>query len=416
MNIPIPPDVNFILNELTKNAYEAYVVGGSIRDSLMGKTPSDWDMSTNATPDAIINIFSTLGLKTISTGKLFGTITLLIHNQPYEITTFRTESNYEDNRKPSNVTFSSSIDEDLRRRDFTINSLAYDPHRGLIDLFHGVEDIHNKIIRAVGDPEERFQEDALRILRAIRFASQLDFTIHPKTAEAMDQHRELVKTLSKERVRTELDKIIMSDRPTLGLKLLNTLEIIHPIQIPDNLDTVKKDLIYRLSLLGIVNIYTHGIPLNTLTQRLHVLEKALKELRYDGHTIKQVVFLIKEYPSIRNLTNERSFKKLLSRNGIEAGKELLSLSKDVEVLPWNSCMGLNDLELLLTKIIEEDHPIALKDLKISGDTLKAMGITEGREVGIILNHLLEIVLEKPEFNQYDKLLELTSAYIKSKKQ
>ena len=151
MNIFIPNDVNFILNELNKNACEAYVVGGSIRDSLMDKVPSDWDISTDATPDDIIKIFSSLGLRTISTGKLFGTITLMVGNQSYEITTYRIESDYKDYRKPDNVTFSSCIEDDLKRRDFTINTLAYNTKSGLLDLFGGVDDINNKIIKAVGE-------------------------------------------------------------------------------------------------------------------------------------------------------------------------------------------------------------------------------------------------------------------------
>lgn len=420
MNILIPNDVNFIIKELTKNAYEAYVVGGSIRDSLMGKTPSDWDICTDAMSDDVTKIFSAFGLRTISTGKLFGTTTVLIHNQPYEITTYRIESDYRNYRKPANVTFSSSIEDDLRRRDFTINAMAYSTESGLIDLFDGLDDINDKIIRAVGEPEERFREDALRILRAIRFASQLGFDIHPKTAEAMDKHKGLVVHLSRERIRSELDKIIMSDRPTLGLQLLDKFEIIRlikpiKIKLPANLDLVKKNLVHRLALLAIVNIYTQGISSDSLAQRLNSLEKALKGLRYDGNTSKYVLSLVKEYHSLQNLPNEMSFKKLIGEIGNDKVSELLLVLKEAKDIPWNNAnMKLRDLEILFKKIIDGKQPVALKDLKISGDIVKALGITEGKEVGFILSYLLDMVLEKPELNEHDTLLEMTLKYLKSR--
>jgi len=416
LNIFIPNDVNFILNELNKNACEAYVVGGSIRDSLMDKVPSDWDISTDATPDDIIKIFSSLGLRTISTGKLFGTITLMVGNQSYEITTYRIESDYKDYRKPDNVTFSSCIEDDLKRRDFTINTLAYSTKSGLIDLFGGLDDINDKIIRAVGEPEERFREDALRILRAIRFASQLCFNIHPKTAEAMDKHKGLIVYLSRERIRSELDKIIMSDRPSLGLQLLNKFgifQLVQPIKLPCNLDVVKKSLVHRLALLAIVNIYTQGISRDILSQRLDSLEKALKELRYDGNTFKYVLLLTKEYYSIQNLPSEIAFKKLIGKIGTDKMSELFLIFREVETIPSNNAnLRLSDLEILFKKIIEENQPVNLKDLKISGDALKALGITEGKEVGSVLNYLLDMVLENPEINQYDILLEMTLKYLK----
>ena len=227
MFINIPNNVQFIIDTFYNNNYEAFMVGGCVRDCLLGLTPKDYDITTSALP----NITESLFEKTIPTGIKHGTVTVVLDNENLEVTTYRTEGNYLDNRHPESVEFVSNIREDLSRRDFTVNALAYNNKEGLIDYFNGIDDIKNKIIKAVGDPNKRFQEDALRMLRAIRFSCQLGFEIDNLTYTAIKENYKLIKNISIERIRDELCKILISDNPCNGLNLLKDtgiLEIILP--------------------------------------------------------------------------------------------------------------------------------------------------------------------------------------------
>ena len=222
----IPNDVKTIMNTLMNNGYEAYIVGGSVRDAVIGKAfPKDYDITTNALPEEIIKIF----YKTIPTGIKHGTITVMVNGDGYEVTTYRIDGEYLDNRRPSMVTFVSKLEDDLARRDFTINALAYNEEDGLIDYFGGIRDLDNKIIRAVGEPNKRFKEDALRMLRAIRFAASLDFDIEEKTMLAIKNNYNLISNVSNERIRDELCKMLVSNNTTKALKLLEETKLLQVI-------------------------------------------------------------------------------------------------------------------------------------------------------------------------------------------
>lgn len=214
MRIFIPEDVNFIIDKFYKNNFDAFIVGGCLRDLLLNINPKDYDITTSAKPEDTISLFS----KTIPTGIKHGTVTVVINNNNYEVTTFRTEGDYLDNRHPSRVDFVTDIKNDLSRRDFTVNALAYNDKLGLIDYFNGIDDLNNKIIRCVGDADKRFKEDALRMLRAIRFSCQLEFEIERKTYRAIINNADLIKNISKERIRDELCKILISRAPSKGIK------------------------------------------------------------------------------------------------------------------------------------------------------------------------------------------------------
>ena len=209
MKLTIPSNAEKILHILEENGYEAYVVGGCVRDSILGRTPDDWDITTSASPEQVKELFH----RTVDTGLQHGTVTVLMDKEGYEVTTYRVDGDYEDGRHPKQVMFTSSLEEDLKRRDFTINAMAYHPVRGLVDLFHGMEDMQAKIIRCVGDPMERFHEDALRILRAVRFSAQLGFTIEKETKNGIRVLAPNLKCVSAERIQTELVKLLVSPHP-----------------------------------------------------------------------------------------------------------------------------------------------------------------------------------------------------------
>ena len=216
MNIYIPNEVKFIIDTFYKNNFEAFMVGGCVRDSILNNSPKEYDITTSAKPEDTLSLFE----KTIPTGIKHGTVTVLINNNSYEVTTYRTEGNYLDNRRPSSVNFVSDIRDDLSRRDFTINALAYNKSAGLVDYFNGISDIKNSIIRCVGDADKRFKEDALRMLRAVRFSCQLNFDIEEETYNAILNNHKLIGNISFERIRDELCKILISDNPSKGLILL----------------------------------------------------------------------------------------------------------------------------------------------------------------------------------------------------
>ena len=209
MNMWIPENVEWIIRELMAHGFEAYAVGGCVRDSVLGREPEDWDITTSAKPEQVKQIFH----RTVDTGIEHGTVTVLIDKEAYEVTTYRVDGEYEDHRHPKEVTFTASLEEDLKRRDFTINAMAYNPQTGLVDIFEGIDDLNKKIIRCVGNPRERFDEDALRILRAIRFSAQLGFEIDNMTKEAMTEKAETLRDVSAERIRIELVKLLVSKHP-----------------------------------------------------------------------------------------------------------------------------------------------------------------------------------------------------------
>ncbi|MEG2868537.1 MAG: CCA tRNA nucleotidyltransferase, partial [Terrisporobacter sp.] len=264
MKIFLPTKVKYIIDQIYNHGYEAYIVGGCVRDSIIGTQPHDYDITSSATPEKIMEIFA--DHKCIETGIEHGTVSILINEEIFEITTYRVEGEYKDHRRPEKVEYTRSLEEDLKRRDFTINSMAYNEKNGLVDIFGGISDINNKIIKTVGNPDERFEEDGLRMIRAIRFSSKLDFKIEKNTINAIYKNAPIIKNISLERISDELSEIILSDNPQnlifiFDTKLLNYLNISNEIDKSKlsilkeklrTLNNIDKDLIKRLAALDFI--------------------------------------------------------------------------------------------------------------------------------------------------------------------
>ena len=446
MKIFIPNDVKFIINTLYENNFEGFMVGGCVRDSLLNILPKDYDITTSAKPEETLSLFD----KTIPTGLKHGTITVLINNVPYEVTTYRSEGEYLDNRRPSSVEFVSNIKEDLSRRDFTVNALAYNNKEGLIDYFNGIDDIKNKIIKAVGNPNKRFQEDALRMLRAIRFSCQLGFEIDELTYLAIKENYKLIKNISIERIRDELCKILISNNPCDGLNLLKDtgiLEIIipeiyslvgythlcnnhnrdvfnHTLNVINN--TSSNDLILRLSALF------HDVgKLNTLKQLPnghcyfpgHAQEGAiickpiLSRLKFDNTTIDKVSKIIYDHLvlDVNYMPTDGEIKRLLRRVGSENIFTLFELQKaDINSL-WDPVPFLKKVDYISDRvklILENNEPLYIKDLAVTGsDLMTHLNIKPGKIIGEILTFLLESVLDDKNLNNKESLLEIAQNFL-----
>lgn len=392
INILLPPDVKLILNTLKNNNYEAYIVGGCVRDSLLNIKPKDWDIATSALPEETMRIFR----ETVPTGIKHGTISVLIKGKAYEVTTFRIDGEYSDNRHPDRVIFSDNIIEDLGRRDFTINAMAYNENR-LADPFSGQLDLKKRLIRCVGDPSERFKEDALRMLRAIRFSCQLDFSIEPDTLRSISENSLLISNISKERIRDELCKILITQKPSYGIKMLMETKLLSYF-LPELDSTISCEMLESCQ--------------NTLVLRLAALlyefeyakcgtsEQILKKLRFDNHTIKMVCTLLKESKKLHEFKNERELKEIISA----VGKKNMHLLFDLEAAAGN--YKIEPLKDTIKKIIDSNEPLDTKDLNIDGNDLRKLGYPQGKELGMALNRLLQIVLEHPELNNRNKLIDI----------
>lgn len=436
MNITIPSNVKYIIDEFYKNNYEAFMVGGCIRDALLCKVPKDYDIATSAKPEITEKLFK----KTIPTGINHGTVTVLIDNEPYEVTTYRTEGEYKDNRRPNEVYFVSDIKEDLSRRDFTINAFAYNSKEGLKDFFEGLDDLNNGLIRSVGDANKRFNEDALRMLRAIRFSTQLNFDIEENTLNAIKDNKDLIKNISAERIRDELCKILISNNVRKGLNLLkecNLLQIVIPEIVPSigfdqknmhhfedvfnhTLSVIEKcpeDLTIRLAALlhdiGKPNVFFlddngNGRFFGHNTKSEKIARDILNRLRFDNKTIKAVCILVREHMNVLDNASNLAIKRLINRVSKENVYSLLALQKaDILSLkdPNVALYKVSDMRNKIDNIINSNTPLTVKDLAIDGGKLiKELQIKPSKLVGDILNHLLELILKNPELNNYDSLL------------
>lgn len=401
MNIFIPQDVQFILNTIMSNGFDAYIVGGCVRDSILNRVPSDYDITTNAFPDDIISLFD----KTIPTGIDHGTVTVLINKQPFEVTTFRTESDYLDNRHPSKVSFVTDINEDLSRRDFTINSIAYNDKNGLIDPFNGINDLKSKIVRCVGDSSLRFREDALRMLRAIRFSSQLDFEIDKHTLNAISENKDLLKNISIERIRNEFIKMLLSPKASIAMNHLINTETLKVI-LPDlyealldkktlsNIDILPNKLCIRLC-------YTM-IPLADFK----LCERLLRYLRFDNNTINLTMRFYDAALKDFNFQNRISIKKLIYRISKDHIFDFLDLLKILYIDDFKLAKLVENVQFQVEDIIVNKEPLSIRDLVINGNDLKEFGIQDGKTIGKTLNFLLDEVLKNPELNTKDYLLML----------
>lgn len=400
MKLNIPKNVQKIIDIFYNNGYEAFIVGGCVRDIILNKVPNDYDITTNATPDEVISIFNEY--KTIPTGIKHGTITLIMDNNHYEITTYRIEGKYSDNRRPDNVEYTKSIIEDLKRRDFTVNSMAYNHKIGLIDEFNGIYDINNKTIRCVGDASTRFKEDALRMIRAIRFSAKLNFDIEDNTIKSIYENSNLIVNVSKERIKDELNKIIISQNPqSLHLiydtKLFKYMGIDIPLikkEYIDVLNKCRKDIALRIALyLNYINDVEYSINI-------------LKMLKYDNKTINKCRVLLENFNE-NIIEDKKNIKIYLNKIGKDNLYDLIYLKKIYYIYFTlkEEYIKINNVEETLNSIIDENECYEIKSLSINGNDLNNLGY-RGPAVGEILNKLLYIVIENPFMNEKHKLLNI----------
>lgn len=443
MKITVPKEVLWILNKLNDAGYEAYVVGGCVRDSLLGREPADWDITTNAEPRQVKAIFR----RTIDTGLQHGTVTVMNYGVGYEVTTYRLDGDYSDHRRPESVSFTDDLREDLRRRDFTINAMAYHPDKGLVDYFDGSGDLDKGVIRAVGDPEERFGEDALRIMRAVRFAAQLGFSIEPATREAAGKHAGELTHVSAERIETELTKLLCSPHPEEIEELyrLGITDVILP-EFSLMMKTGQNSL-HHYTDVGhhTIAVMQHVGPSKTMRYAalLHdvgkpvckttdengvdhfkghpmkgepIAEEIMRRLRMDNHTIDDVKRLVLWHDfGIGAEMTPQLFRKGLSRMGLSAYPQFRELrAADIagqsEYQREEKQENLLFMDELYREQQEKGWPLTLKELAVKGEDLKEAGIAPGPEMGEALKKLLDAVLKRPEWNNREKLLSLVRTY------
>ena len=392
MHITLPTKVKQIISRLEKADFEAYAVGGCVRDSILGRSPEDWDITTSAKPEEVKKLFST----TIDTGLQHGTVTVVIEKEGFEVTTFRLDGDYTDGRHPDRVAFTSSLTEDLRRRDFTINAMAYSEKRGLIDEFDGERDLEDGIIRAVGDACERFSEDALRMLRAIRFAGQLNFN---ETFDAIKELSPNIAKVSVERIAKELEKLLLSGNPEYialvyetGIfsviapevaMLFENGEISASIKALSRASFPEKKELYQIRLA----IFLEGLGADKAAN-------LLKRLKLDNDTINTVKKLLGL--SLREVENNETDMR---RTVKEAGHKMMPL-----LLEMRRAKGLKDNKDLYQTVIDNGYCTSISELNINGKDLMDAGIPKGALIGSTLERLLELVIEKPELNTRESLL------------
>lgn len=445
MKIFIPQDVLWILRKLNENGFEAYVVGGCVRDSILGRKPSDWDITTDAEPMQVKGIFR----RTIDTGLQHGTVTVMNHGVGYEVTTYRLDGDYSDHRRPESVTFSRNLADDLMRRDFTVNAMAYHPEKGLVDLYDGLADMEARVIRAVGDPDERFDEDVLRILRAVRFAAQLGFTIEPATKAAIRNHVEDLSHVSVERIETELTKLICSPHPEemeelyeLGITAKILPEFDRMMETPQNTPYHYTDVGHHtIAVMQHVSptkamryaalLHDIGKPACRTTDEAGVdhfkkhpivgepmAEQVLRRLKLDNKTIDSVCRLVLWHDfGINDDLTDAGFRRGMSKMGIEHFPEYLEIRRadtagQSDYRKEEKQETINRLIRMYEKTVEAEAALTVRDLAIGGKELKEAGVPAGPRMGEILGHLLDYVLEDPARNTREELLSETERFLR----
>ncbi len=364
----IPPKIEYVIEKLEKNGYEAYIVGGCVRDILLQKAPNDYDVTTSATPEEIMSVFE----HTVPTGIKHGTITVLIENQPIEVTTFRTEGTYTDSRRPDSVQFVRNLKEDLSRRDFTVNAMAYNHKNGLCDLFDGQNDLRNNILRAVGDPETRFKEDALRILRLFRFASTLNFKIEENTFNAAIKYAPLLQKISVERVMNELKAAITGEN----------FKVIKPLIDCGGLAFLGMNTCPNFDLL---NVHRQN-PLLCLYLLLGGTPKCDLKLSNKEKDYLEKMERLNHLPTPKTKSD---IKRCLAKTNQTVLRNFLTL-KNLDAF-------------LLEEVLQNNEPYLIGHLKITGNDLIEKGI-KGEKIGEVLSELQQKVIENPTLNTKAKLL------------
>ncbi|MCM1084417.1 MAG: CCA tRNA nucleotidyltransferase [Clostridium sp.] len=458
MNIKMPEGAAYIIKELNKHGFEAFIVGGCVRDALLGKEPSDWDITTSAKPEDIKRIFR----HTVDTGIEHGTVTVLIYgaktsakngknHESFEVTTYRVDGAYTDHRRPDTVTFTDRLVEDLKRRDFTINAMAYNDESGLVDIFDGQGCLENGVIACVGAAKDRFDEDALRILRAIRFSAQLGFAIEEKTLAAMKQQSPLLAKISAERIQAELTKLITSDNPDrlitayeLGITkvilpefdaMMNTEQNnpyhlynvgVHTVKVMENiapepilrytalLHDVGKPYTKKTGTDGVDHFYGHQEVSEKKAREI------LRRLKLDNHTIDKTCRLVLNHDyGIQGQLSEKNVRRFISRLGAENFGDFISIRKADMAGQSDYRLAERQADLLFmtdtyNKIKEKEQCLSLSDMKLSGKDLIEMGASQGKELGAVLKELFERVLDDPELNEHERLKEMAEKILSEK--
>ncbi len=435
MRIQLPDKVHRIIETLTAAGYEAYAVGGCVRDSVLGRTPNDWDITTSAKPDDVKRLFT----RTIDTGIKHGTVTVMMDHEAFEVTTYRIDGVYDDGRHPREVTFTASLAEDLRRRDFTINAMAYNEETGLVDLFDGMQDIQAGMIRCVGNAEERFTEDALRMLRAVRFSAQLGYEIAEDTKNAVRKLAPNLRKISAERIQAELVKLVVSDHPDYMRTAYETgitgqilpefdlcMETVqnnphHCYNVGEHILRamleVEPDKVLRLGMLfhdigkpqtltidekGITHNKGHAVVGEKMTMQI------LRRLKFDNDTIQKVTKIVRCHDQEVE-SSPAGVRRAVHRIGEDIFRMLYAV-KRADILSQSDYQREEKLARLAyiyelyEEICRKQECVSLKDLAVTGSDLIALGMQPGREIGVVLNELLEIVLEDPARNTKEELL------------
>ncbi len=456
----IPEKVDYIIRKLKKNGHEGYAVGGCVRDRILGREPGDWDITTSAKPDEVKQIFT----RTIDTGIQHGTVTVMVDGEGFEVTTYRVDGDYEDHRHPTSVEFTPNLEEDLKRRDFTINAMAYNPHVGMVDLFDGMGDIERRCIRCVGEPRERFSEDALRMLRGVRFAGQLGFEVEDKTLCAMKELAPTIQNVSAERIRVELTKLLLSNTPerlmlaeqtglcneflpefsemlrteqnnphhcyNVGEHSLwavrhvqelyrcvakDTRRDLNPYDAEESMDKVNTILVYAALLHdvgkpshrktdenGIDHFYGHDVAGSEMVYDI------LRRLRFDNDTVGMVSKLVR-FHERRYDGRKKTLRRLVSQVGKDAMPYLFLLQEaDIrsqsDYEREDKLTRLKEAKEMYLELLEKEEPVSIKELAVTGNDLIGIGVKPGPQIGEILRQLLEIVIENPTKNNKQTLL------------
>ena len=435
MTMDMPKNVDTAINLLQSAGFEAYAVGGCVRDSLLGKTPNDWDITTSAKPEDMKSVFA--DFHCIDTGIKHGTVTVVIDGEPLEITTFRLDGEYEDNRHPKSVTFTSDLGADLGRRDFTVNAMAYSKKTGTVDLFGGQNDLKNKIIRCVGDPDRRFNEDALRILRALRLASALDFEIEEKTAQSLLKNRALLGNISEERIAKELLKLvcgkgakrILTDFAPVLFEILPELQPMyknshdnphHCYDIYEHtliaVESIDPEPTLRFAMLlhdcgkpavkkfdenGVAHFYGH--------QRIsaEISAQILARLKVSNKFRDEILFLVSNHDRWELYENTEKMPRYLSKFGLDGVLNLLKVMR-ADVLAQSPeyryrLDQIADAEETAKNLAAQKPCLSLSELQINGRTLMDIGIPQGRKLGAVLAQLLDEVIDGVTKNTQEAL-------------
>ncbi len=435
MKINIPDYANKAINLLEESGFEAYCVGGCVRDSILKKDPNDWDICTNALPEQMQKVFA--DFHTIETGLKHGTITVIINRNPVEITTYRTDGEYQDHRKPTQVSFIKNLSGDLERRDFTINSMCYNPKLGFVDLFSGYDDISNKIIRCVGNAEYRFEEDALRILRALRFSSVLNFEIDIETKSAIYKKKNLLTHISSERIFSELKKLLCGKRAT---EILMEYKDVFAIFIPEiipcfdftqnnphhiydvwehicrSISNARPDPIIRLTMLlhdiekpALATTDENGINHFKKHQYYSAMtaEKVLKRMHCDNGSIKYIYNLVWEHDN-RIPIEKKSVRRFISKYSFEFFMDYLEVRRADTYAQSNfqqheKLRELDQLAIIAFDIFEDNDCLKISDLAVNGNDMISLGLS-GEQIGNALSSALDAVISEEITNTKEEII------------